>query len=105
MLDVEYVEAMPEPEEGVTREHDDWVLHTAIPSFCVVLQQLVAWLQVGAISTWADGVVLTGSYDGVARLWQDDQLAGSMPGENCWLMQMDCICTANCCWLQDMRVQ
>ena len=26
MLDVEYVEAMPEPEEGVTREHDDWVL-------------------------------------------------------------------------------
>jgi len=73
VLDVEYVEAMPEPEEGVTREHDDWV---------------------GAISTWADGLVLTGSYDGVARLWQDDQLAGSMPGHEAAIKSVTCFMTS-----------
>merc|ERR1711865_427593 len=73
VLDVEYLEAMPEPEEGVTREHDDWV---------------------GAISTWADGVVLTGSYDGVARLWQDDELAGSMPGHESAIKSVVCFMSA-----------
>jgi len=54
IVDVEYFEPTPQPETGDTCEHDDWV---------------------SSVASWGGGepgLMVTGSYDGIARVWKAD---------------------------------
>lgn len=72
-VEVEYVKATPAPEEGTTREHDDWV---------------------SSVRTWDDGMVLTGSYDGVARIWNSGELVTALSGHQNAIKSVVCYETA-----------
>eukprot|EP00656_Telonema_subtile_P000048 TRINITY_DN10015_c0_g1_i1.p1 TRINITY_DN10015_c0_g1~~TRINITY_DN10015_c0_g1_i1.p1 ORF type:complete len:409 (-),score=92.00 TRINITY_DN10015_c0_g1_i1:255-1481(-) len=72
-VEIEYVKATPAPEEGTTREHDDWI---------------------SSVCTWQDGMALTGSYDGIARIWKGEELVTALSGHQGAIKSVVCYETA-----------